>query len=288
MAAVYFMKWHHARFGGIFQSHLAESQANAGRTVGNRLRINCADSVRCSAMQMCLVHKFYPYSSRRIPVLILFIRPTHLTKLFCIAAFYKVFYKRFVFDYYDLAPELYDARFGSEGNRFIRQAKVWLEGLSCRLADRIIATNQSYKEIEIKQGSVHKERITGVLNGSDLNRLRFLEPKPSLRMKGKINLVYVGIIQSQDGRVYLNRALKYLIYNLKESDFFSIAKGKVAPLPRLKPSAGNWDMVSMDLSLALWSPPKSLATFVQVTSAKDQNCPPSERSLYNYQDHGVY
>ena len=36
-----------------------------------------------------------------------------------IAAFYKLFGKKFVFDHHDLSPEMYFARFGGRGNRFV-------------------------------------------------------------------------------------------------------------------------------------------------------------------------
>jgi glycosyltransferase involved in cell wall biosynthesis len=151
-----------------------------------------------------------------------------------IATFYKLFGKRFVYDHHDLAPELYDARFAGKGRRFVREALVWFERLSCRLADHIIATNQSYQAMEMQRGSVPEERITVVRNGPDLNRLRLVVPKPGLRQEGKTNLVYVGIIERQDGVDYLVRALQHLVYDLKRSDFHCIIVGRGGALLDVK------------------------------------------------------
>src|SRR3984893_14641699 len=63
-----------------------------------------------------------------------------------IAAFYKLFGKRFVFDHHDLSPEMYQPRFRGGGSRLVLGALFFLEKLTCRLADRVIATNESYKK----------------------------------------------------------------------------------------------------------------------------------------------
>src|SRR6266496_1723736 len=58
-----------------------------------------------------------------------------------VGAFYKLFGVRFVFDHHDLAPEMYCARFGARSKRLVYHALAWLEKLSCRFADCVIATN---------------------------------------------------------------------------------------------------------------------------------------------------
>ena len=142
-----------------------------------------------------------------------------------IAAFYKLLGKRFVYDHHDLAPEMYYARFGGSGNRFVYQTLAWLERLSCRLADHVIATNQSYKTIDMQRGHVPKERITIVRNGPDLDDLRLVEPDPDLRQKAKTIIGYVGSIGFHDGVDYLLRALHHLVYDLGRSDFLCVLVG---------------------------------------------------------------
>lgn len=151
-----------------------------------------------------------------------------------IAAFYKLFGKRFVYDHHDLAPELYCARFGDSGNRLVYQALVLLEKLSCRFADHVIAANQSYKTVEMQRGRVPDERITIVRNGPDLNGLRLAKPDPGLRQEEKTIIGYVGVMGTQDGVDYLLRALQYLVYDLGRTDSFCVLVGAGDALPGLR------------------------------------------------------
>ena len=91
-----------------------------------------------------------------------------------IALFYKLFGKRFVYDHHDLSPEMYAARFRGGGRPVVYRALVWLEKLSCRLADHVIVTNESYKKVALDRGGVPETRITIVRNGVDLSRVMAL------------------------------------------------------------------------------------------------------------------
>jgi glycosyltransferase involved in cell wall biosynthesis len=142
-----------------------------------------------------------------------------------IAAFYKLLGKRFVYDHHDLAPEMYHALFGGSGNQLVYNVLVWLEKLSCRLANHVLATNQSYKSIEIQRGGMSEERITIVRNGPDLNCLQPVEPNSKLHQKGKATICYVGSMGFHDGLDYLLRALQHLAFDLGRTDFFCILVG---------------------------------------------------------------
>jgi glycosyltransferase involved in cell wall biosynthesis len=151
-----------------------------------------------------------------------------------IGAFYKVLGKRFIFDHHDLGPEMYYyARFKEGGNRRVYDALVAFEKLSCRLADRVIATNDSFKAVEMERGGVPEDRITVVRNGPDLEMLQPIEPDPDLRKRAGTILGYVGTIGPQDGLDYLLRALNHLIYDLDRRDVFCVIMGSGKALPRL-------------------------------------------------------
>ena len=139
-----------------------------------------------------------------------------------IAAFYKLLGKGFVYDHNDLSPELYYARFDGRGQRLVHYSLVLLEKLSCRLADHILATNESYKSVEMQRSNVPEERITVVRNGPDLNRLKPVSPNLDLQQKGKVIVGYVGVIGHQDGVDFLLRALQHLIYDLGRKDLFCV------------------------------------------------------------------
>ena len=142
-----------------------------------------------------------------------------------IGAFYKLFGKRFVFDHHDLSPEMYRARFPDGGSRIVYQALVLLEKLTCAAADHVIATNQSYRKVEIERDHVPESRITIVRNGVEVQRDRPIQPDPSLRKKAKTIIGYVGVMGFQDGLDYLLRALHHLLNNLGRSDFYCVLMG---------------------------------------------------------------
>jgi glycosyltransferase involved in cell wall biosynthesis len=142
-----------------------------------------------------------------------------------IAVFYKLLGKAFVYDHHDLAPEMYQARFGVRSKRLLIQAQVWLEQLSCRFADHVIATNESYKELEMRRGGVPEDRITIVRNGPDLSALRPVEPDPELRRTGKTIIAFAGVMGVQDGVDYLLRALWHLVNDLGRTDFLCLLIG---------------------------------------------------------------
>jgi glycosyltransferase involved in cell wall biosynthesis len=143
-----------------------------------------------------------------------------------IAAFYKLFGKRFVYDHHDLSPEMYQARFPGGGNRLVYHALVLLEKLSCSLADHVIVTNESYKKVAMERGRVPESRTTIVRNGIELHRLRQpVEPDRALRQMGKIIVGYVGVMGLQDGVDYLLRALHHLVHSLGRTDFYCILIG---------------------------------------------------------------
>lgn len=151
-----------------------------------------------------------------------------------IAGFYKLFGKKFVFDHHDLSPEMYEERFEGRANPFVQSLLLGLEKLSCKLADWVIATNQSYKLLEVSRGGVPEERITIVRNGPDLERLQVVAPDLALRQRARTIIAFAGSISRQDGVDYLIRALHCLRKDLRRQDFYCVIVGKGAALPGLK------------------------------------------------------
>ncbi len=151
-----------------------------------------------------------------------------------IAAFYKLFGVRFIFDHHDLSPEMYYARFSGEGNKQIYKALLALEKLTFRLADHVISTNESYRQIAIDRGGVAAENISIVRNGPELKRLRLAEPDAELKASGKIILGFVGEMGHHDGVDNLIHAVHCLANDLKRSDFYCVIIGEGDAWPGLK------------------------------------------------------
>jgi len=194
-----------------------------------------------------------------------------------IAAFYKLLGKLFVYDHHDLAPELYYARFGGSGNRLVYHVLVLLEKLSCQLADHVIATNQSYKTVEMQRGHVPEERITVVRNGPDLNHMQTVEPDPDLHQDGKTIISYVGQMGFQDGVDYLLRALQYLVYDLGRTDFFCVLVGTGDAWLSLKSLTEQLDLASHVLFTG-WVKHMEVARYL---SAADICVAPEPSNSYN-------
>lgn len=159
-----------------------------------------------------------------------------------IAAPYKLLGKRFIFDHHDLSPEMYDARFRGEGNSLVRRTLLLLEQLTFHLADYVLATNQSYKEIAIGRGGVAEHRVAIVRNGPELNRVQQVPADRTLREKAKTVIGYVGVMGAQDGVDYLIRALSHLVHDLGRRDFYCVIIGKGDALPSLKALAQELEL----------------------------------------------
>ena len=144
-----------------------------------------------------------------------------------IAAFYKLFGKRFIFDHHDLSPEMYKANFHKGDNGLVYHTLVWLEKFSCRLADHVIATNESYRLMEMERAGVAAERITIVRNGPDLSFFSSVAPDPPLQATRKTVIGYVGLMGPHDGIDSLLRSLNHLVYDLGRTNFSGVLIGGV-------------------------------------------------------------
>ena len=73
--------------------------------------------------------------------------------LFLVALWFKLFHKtKVIFDHHDLNPELYESKFNKRG--FFYHALKIAEKLTFKVADLVISTNESYKEIAIQRDQV--------------------------------------------------------------------------------------------------------------------------------------
>jgi glycosyltransferase involved in cell wall biosynthesis len=144
--------------------------------------------------------------------------------LVVVAAILKLLGKKSVFDHHDLSPELYLSRYNTNESAITRALHVF-EKASVRLADVVIATNESYKKVDIERNGADPSKVYVVRNGPNLTRVRLVEPDARLRALGKTILGYVGAMNPQDGVDYLLRALAVLKGGLKRSDFFCVIIG---------------------------------------------------------------
>ena len=141
-----------------------------------------------------------------------------------LALFWRAFGKRFLFDHHDLSPEMYAAKFGREtGVAF--NSLLFLESMTFKVADVVIATNESHKQIAIDRGGVPADDVFVVRSGPDLQRLTLHPPDASWRRGMPHLLVYLGEMCVQDGVDYLIRGLRSLRDELGRDDFHCVLVG---------------------------------------------------------------
>ena len=158
--------------------------------------------------------------------------------LFLAALPFKLFGRKFVFDHHDLCPELYRSRYGT-GEGFYTQVLRVFEWCSLKMADVVIATNESYKKVQIERAGKDPERIFVVRNGPNKSRMASVAPSARLKGMGKCILCYVGSLNPQDGVDYLLRSLWHLVNTLKRADFYCVIMGSGDSLGDLRALASE-------------------------------------------------
>jgi len=131
---------------------------------------------------------------------------------------------RFVFDHHDLCPELYESRFVG-GSRLAYQGLLALERRTFREADRVVSTNESYREVALRRGGKSPDEVTVVRTGPDADRLRAGPQDPSLR-RGRRHLVaYLGVMGPQDGVDLALRAAHSIVHEQGRTDVSFLLMG---------------------------------------------------------------
>jgi len=117
--------------------------------------------------------------------------------IFLVALPFKLLGVKYIFDFHDANPELYIAKYERKGRLY--DILVWLEKMTFRTSDVVIATNESYKNIVVTRGGLDPENVFIVRNGPDLKTFKPVAPNPVLKY-GKPYLVgYVGTMSIQEG-----------------------------------------------------------------------------------------
>jgi len=129
--------------------------------------------------------------------------------LFLVALPFRWLGTRVVFDQHDLGPELYETKFGRRGAgwRLLR----WCERATYRAAHLVLATNGSYAAVARERGGVPPDRVRIVRNGPDLDRIRLEAGDPAWKQGRRYLLVYVGLMDRQDGIDLLLEAMRRLV-----------------------------------------------------------------------------
>lgn len=147
--------------------------------------------------------------------------------LWPIAAQFQALGKKFVFDHYDLNPELFQDRFGDNpaAMRALPLVK-FMEKATITLADRVISTNGSYRRIAIERCGKAPDKVTIVRNGPDPKNFHPDTPDPKARSMGKIVVGYLGNMNPQDGLDEIIEMARYLRFERGRTDIGFVLVGQ--------------------------------------------------------------
>ncbi len=161
-----------------------------------------------------------------------------------VAAPFKLFGVRYIFDHHDAAPELYEAKYDKRG--FAYRIQVALERLTYRLSDVVMATNESYRQLAITRGHRAPDRVFVVRNAPDPRRVFSVPENPAWRFGKRYMVGYVGAMGEQDGLdLLLAVAARFKQQGRRDTHFTLVGGGRALPgLKAMVASAGLEDLVT--------------------------------------------
>lgn len=130
---------------------------------------------------------------------------------------------RFIFDHHDLSPELYVVRFDRRKD-LVYRVSLLVEALHFRLADVVVATNDSYKRIAVTRGGKRPEDVFVVRSAPVLSRFVPVPPDPALKRGHPHLLTFIGEIAPQDGLEHALQALAIL--RSRRDDWHAVFAGE--------------------------------------------------------------
>jgi glycosyltransferase involved in cell wall biosynthesis len=143
--------------------------------------------------------------------------------IWMVALPFKLFGVRYIFDHHDICPELYEVKFGKKG--FLWRAMRFLEDMTFRTANVVIASNESLRIIAEQRGRKKPENVFVVHSGPDLNRLKVVPPNPAWRNGREAMVGYVGVIAEQEGMDLLLPAVREIVDRGRDVQFVIVGSG---------------------------------------------------------------
>jgi glycosyltransferase involved in cell wall biosynthesis len=157
-----------------------------------------------------------------------------------LGGFFKLLGRRFVFDQHDLCPELYESRFGRRGWWY--RALLLLERCTYRIADHVISTNESYRQIAVTRGGKDDCDVTVVRSCPDPDQMRPATGDVLLKRGRRHLCAYLGIMGPQDSVDVVVRAADVLVHQLGRRDCQFVLMGFGDCLDDLKMLAKELDV----------------------------------------------
>lgn len=178
-----------------------------------------------------------------------------------------------VFDHHDLVPELFRSRFARRGPLYA--ATLAAERLTYRLADVVLATNESYRSVAVTRGRKAPDEVFVVRNAPQLEESDAVRGDPSLRQGRTHLLAYAGIMGPQDGVDHALRALAAL--RRRRSDWRAVLVGDGDVLGEMRALSNDLGLAD-DVEFTGWLEPEAMR---RVIASADVCIAPDPRSPLN-------
>ena len=206
--------------------------------------------------------------------------------IFLIALPFKLLGVKYIFDHHDACPELYLAKYGRK--RVLYSLLVWLEKMTYRFSDVVMATNSSYRDLAVTRGGVDPNDVFIVRNGPDLQTFKPVPPNPALKCGKPYLIGYVGTMNVQDGLdILLDVALQIKTLGRRDIQFRLVGKGPGLPgLRKMSHDKGLDDMVEVH-----WKDFRRAIVGDSVNSGymrQSGQAVPNERYFHDDQNHGIH
>jgi glycosyltransferase involved in cell wall biosynthesis len=137
---------------------------------------------------------------------------------FLVAMLFRPFGVRFVFDHHDLVPEMCQTRWTGWRRALLSRLALWAERATYWCADRVIATNESYREVAVRRGGVAPERVAVVRSAPSAAAFRAVAARPELRNGRRFLVAYLGVMGPNDGLDHLLRAIAHIVQRRQRDD----------------------------------------------------------------------
>lgn len=160
-----------------------------------------------------MIYFFFTYPLRRYKVIHVHNPPD---TLFMVGLLGKLLGVKFVFDHHDLSPDLYRTRFSNRKGIFYK-ILLLMERSSCKLADVIISTNGSYRNLVIERHGVDPGKVHIVRNNPIIADYRI--ETFNQKMDDKIGIIFFGMINPQDGLDIMCDVARLLVHERNRTDF---------------------------------------------------------------------
>jgi glycosyltransferase involved in cell wall biosynthesis len=164
--------------------------------------------------------------------------------LFLVAGWLRARYgAAVIYDQHDLNPEMYEAKYARRD--LFYHALSAAERVTFGLADVVIATNESHREVALTRGRKATDDVFIVRSGPELERFRPVPPNP-IHRRGRGFLVgYVGVIGEPEGLDLLLQSVLHIVHDIGRRDihFMLIGGG---------PKRAAMEDLSRELGVAEW------------------------------------